>query len=78
MSQKNTVPGVPALPGGTGITLTVGKDGIAPGAGTLLVGAMPKFERPTNKSGSDAGLSKATQFGSWLVRAGTARESCTV
>ena len=78
MSQKNTVLGVPALPGRTGITPTVGKDGIAPGAGTPLVGVMRKSERLTNRNGSDAGLSKATQFCNWPIRAGTARGSCTV
>ncbi len=78
MSQKNIVLGVLALPEGTGTIPMVGNDGIAQGAGTLLAGAMPKSERPTNRSGSGAGLSKATRSDSWLVRVGIARESFTV
>ena len=78
MSQKNTVHGVPVSPGETAITPTAGNDGIAPGVSARLVGVMPKSEKPTNRSGSGAGLSKVTRSGSWLVRAGTVRESFTI
>jgi hypothetical protein len=78
MSQKNTVLGVPISLEKTAITLMAGNDGIVLNVSAHLVGVTPKYERPTNRSGSGAGLLKVTRSGSWLVRAGTVRENFTI
>ena len=77
MTQKNTALVVPMLSKETGIIPTVSNGGSVPGAGARLVGAMPGPERPTNRNGSGVGSSKATRFGNWSIKAGTARGSCT-
>jgi hypothetical protein len=71
MIQKNTAPGVLMLLGEMDITLMASNDGIALNASVRLVGVIPKSEKPTNRSGLGAGLSKVSQSGSWLVRAVT-------
>ena len=57
-TQKNTAPDVSVLPGKTAIIQTAVSGGSVPSAGALLAGVTSALERPTNRNGSDAGLSE--------------------